>query len=127
MFIIKGILSMSDFYEAMLKHNAGRKVLKSIGLPTPVELKRFDGEAAFFERKILVGASNHATCLNALANTLVEANAEIFIPDNIPTASDIAAALEKAGHKTNPACCDRKHCSSLRTMSDRRLGRYNLN
>ena len=33
---------MSNFYETMLNNNLGRSLLKSAGLPTPIDLKRYN-------------------------------------------------------------------------------------
>jgi len=98
---------MGDFYEKMLKTDTGRKVLQGVGLPTPVELKRFHGQPVFFEGNILVGATSNASVLKTLASTLKDAKARILFPANARTASDIKAAIEKSGLKAQQTCCDK--------------------
>lgn len=98
---------MGDFYEKMLKSDTGRKVLQGVGLPTPIELKRFDGQTVFFEGNILVGASTDATALSTLASTLTDAKAQIFFPANALTANKIKTAVEKSGLKIKPTCCNK--------------------
>lgn len=96
---------MADFYEKILKTDTGRKVLQGLGLPTPVELKRFHRQPVFFEGTILVGATSNASALPALASTLKEAKARILFPAHARTASDIKAAIEKSGLKAQQTCC----------------------
>jgi 3-oxoacyl-[acyl-carrier protein] reductase len=98
---------MADFYEKMLKNDAGRKLLQGLGLPTPVELKRFHGQTAFFEGNILVGAGSGACALTALASTLKDADARILFPANARTANEIKVAIEKSGLKAQQTCCDK--------------------
>ena len=46
---------MSNFYETMLNNNLGRSLLKNVGLPTPIELKRYNpNQETYFEGKVLI-------------------------------------------------------------------------
>jgi len=103
----KEISGMSEFYETMLKNNTGRKILQGMGLPTPIELKRFHGQPVFFEGNILIGATTGASALDSLAISLNEAKANIFFPANTLAASDIKTAIEKSGLKATQTCCEK--------------------
>ncbi|GAA3919683.1 3-oxoacyl-ACP reductase [Litoribacillus peritrichatus] len=98
---------MSDFYEKMLKNGTGRKVLQSVGLPTPVELTRYTGQAVFFHGNILIGASKNATLLNQLSKTLLDAKATTFFPANSKYANHIKRALEHHGQTPIQTNCEK--------------------
>ena len=89
---------MSNFYETMLNNNLGRSLLKNVGLPTPIELKRYNpNQETYFEGKVLVGTSKGGALLNDLMRNLKEAKATVYFPAAAQTAADILAAADKAG------------------------------
>ena len=72
---------MGNFYEALLNNNLGRNVLKTVGLPTPVELKRYRADqASYFEGNVLIGASDNAALLNDIMRNLKHAKANVYFP-----------------------------------------------
>jgi len=84
---------MSNFYESMLNNNIGRNLLKTVGLPTPIELKRYRADQeTYFEGKVLVGASENAALLNDIMRNLKDANATVCFQANAHTAAAIVAA-----------------------------------
>ena len=67
---------MSNFYETLLNNNLGRSLLKNVGLPTPINLKRYNAnQETYFEGRVLVGASDNAALLNDLMRNLKASNA----------------------------------------------------
>ncbi len=98
---------MSDFYEKMLKTEAGRKLLQGVGLPTPVELTRYTGQTVFFEGNILIGATKKASSLGQLSKTLLDANANIFYPANSKAAGVIKSAVESSGQTAQQTNCEK--------------------
>lgn len=72
---------MSNFYETMLNHNLGRNLLKTVGLPTPIELKRYRAEqATFFSGKVLLAGSDNAVLLEDILRNLKDSDASVFYP-----------------------------------------------
>lgn len=91
---------MSNFYESMLNNNIGRNLLKTVGLPTPIELKRYRADQpTYFEGKVLVGASDNAALLNDIMRNLKDADASVCYQANAHTAAAIVAAAEANGVK----------------------------
>ena len=89
---------MSNFYETMLNNNLGRSLLKSAGLPTPIDLKRYNpSQETYFEGKVLVGACKNAALLGDLFRNLKASKATVYFPAAAQTAADILAAADKAG------------------------------
>ncbi|GGY33601.1 3-oxoacyl-ACP reductase [Bacterioplanes sanyensis] len=89
---------MSNFYETMLNNQLGRNLLKTVGLPTPVELKRYRREqATFFSGKVLIGASQDAALLEDTLRNLKDSDAQVFFPAAARTASTLVSAAEKVG------------------------------
>lgn len=89
---------MSNFYETLLNNKTGRSLLKTVGLPTPVDLKRYRADQpTYFAGKVLVGASENASLLNDLMRNLALSAATVYFPANAQTAAAIMAAADKAG------------------------------
>ena len=86
---------MSDFYESMLKSGMGRKVLSTVGLPTPIELKRYDAnQATFLEGNVLVGTSANGELVNGLLRNLKDSDAKVMFPSAAATAAEVVAAAK---------------------------------
>ncbi|UTW49656.1 3-oxoacyl-ACP reductase [Bacterioplanoides sp. SCSIO 12839] len=86
---------MGNFYESLLNNNIGRNLLKTVGLPTPIELKRYRADqASYFEGNVLIGASDDAALLNDIMRNLKDAKANVYFPANAKTAAAITAAAE---------------------------------
>jgi 3-oxoacyl-[acyl-carrier protein] reductase len=98
---------MGDFYQKMLENEAGRKVLKSVGLPTPVELARHQGQAVFFSGNLLLGAVKGSKLINALGESLSSSDATVMFPANSVAGSDIKSTLENTGVKAIQVNCEK--------------------
>jgi 3-oxoacyl-[acyl-carrier protein] reductase len=99
---------MSNFYETMLNNKTGRSLLKTVGLPTPIDLKRYRADQeTYFEGKVLVGASANAALLNDLMRNLAASKATVCFPANAYTAAAIVAAANKAGVKAIGVECSK--------------------
>lgn len=84
---------MGNFYESLLNNNIGRNLLKTVGLPTPIELKRYNaGQAHYFSGRVLIGTSKHGELLNDIMRNLKAADARVCFPANAHTAAEIIAA-----------------------------------
>ncbi|MDF1764228.1 MAG: 3-oxoacyl-ACP reductase [Oleibacter sp.] len=91
---------MSNFYETMLNNNLGRSLLKNVGLPTPIELKRYNtSQETYFEGKVLIGSSENAGLLDDVLRNLKDCKATVYFPAAARTAAGIVAAAKKAGVK----------------------------
>lgn len=99
---------MSNFYDAMLDNNIGRSMLKSMGLPTPVDLKRYTPHKdTFFEGKVLIGTSKDGALLDDIMRNLKQSKAEVFFPAAAKTASAIIASAKKADIKVTGIECSK--------------------
>lgn len=99
---------MSNFYQTMLNHNLGRNLLKTVGLPTPIELKRYRAEqATFFSGKVLLGGSDNAALLEDILRNLKDSEARVFYPAAARSASVLVSAAEKVGIKVIGIECNK--------------------
>lgn len=99
---------MSNFYEAMLNNNMGRNVLKTVGLPTPIELKRYQPEqASFFEGSVLMGASKDAGLMDSIIRNMKDADAKVYFPASAFTASHIVNPAATYGVKAVGIECNK--------------------
>ena len=97
---------MSDFYESMLKSGMGRKVLSTVGLPTPIELKRYSAsQATFLEGNVLVGTSENGELITDLVRNLGESSANIYFPSAAATAKDVVKAGADGNVKVTQVEC----------------------
>lgn len=84
---------MGNFYESMLNSGMGRKVLSTVGLPTPIELNRYSAsQATFLEGNVLVGTAKNGELISDIVRNLGESDANIFFPSASTTASEIVKA-----------------------------------
>ncbi|ASP40195.1 3-oxoacyl-ACP reductase [Bacterioplanes sanyensis] len=89
---------MSNFYETMLNNNLGRNLLKTVGLPTPIELKRYRPEqATFFSGKVLLSGSDNAALLEDTLRNLKDSDAQVYFPAAARNAALLVNAGEKVG------------------------------
>ncbi len=87
---------MSNFYDSMLDNNIGRSMLKTIGLPTPIELKRYTpNQETYFSGKVLIGVSTDGELLDDILRNLKASQAQVFFPAAATTASAIIASAKK--------------------------------
>ena len=97
---------MSDFYESMLKSGMGRKVLNTVGLPTPIELKRYSAsQETFLDGKVLVGTSSNGELIADLLRNLGEAEAKVMFPSSAATAGEVVKAADASGVKATQVEC----------------------
>ena len=84
---------MGNFYETMLNSGMGRKVLGSVGLPTPIELNRYSAsQTTFLEGNVLVGTAKNGELISDIVRNLGDSDAKIFFPSAALTASEIVKA-----------------------------------
>ena len=95
-----------SFYESMLNSGMGRKVLSTVGLPTPIELNRYRAEqATFLEGNVLVGTAPNGELVGDLLRNLGQSDAQVFFPASAQTANEIVKAAGDHGVKANQVEC----------------------
>lgn len=98
---------MGDFYQKMLENEAGRKLLKTIGLPTPMELNRHQGQAVFFTGNILLDSSEGSELIADLGASLSNADANIMFPGNSKLGTEIKTSFDKSGINAIQINCEK--------------------
>lgn len=99
---------MSNFYESLLNNKLGRKLLKGVGLPTPIELRRYDAnQPRYFAGNVLLGASLNAQLLDDILRNLSDSHANVYFPANAQYASLIVKAAEKYAVKVIGIECNK--------------------
>lgn len=94
---------MSDRYLRFVNTSFGKTAAQSLGLPAPVQLKRWKrGDQPFIEGNVLVGAAAGGKAVSHLGQTLSASPAKVFHASNISTLTDSA----KAGNKAAPLALD---------------------
>ena len=82
---------MSNFYETLLNNNLGRSLLKNVGLPTPIGLKRYNpNQETYFEGKVLIGACKNAGLLADIMRNLKDSKATVYFPAASKTAANLS-------------------------------------
>lgn len=100
---------MSNFYETLLNNKLGRNLLKGMGLPTPIELRRYDpSQPRYFAGNILIGASNNAQLLDDIVRNLSASHANVYFPANAHSAALIVKAAEKHNVKAIGVECHKE-------------------
>ncbi len=70
---------MSDIYQAFATSNVGRTILKSVNLPTPVNLERYQqDQTSFTAGNLLLGCSGDGRCRAVIEKTLADSSAKVF-------------------------------------------------
>ncbi|MCH8499561.1 MAG: 3-oxoacyl-ACP reductase [Marinobacter sp.] len=88
---------MSDLYLKFVNTPAGKSVAQSLGLPSPVNLKRWKrSDQPFIEGDVLLGAANGAIAINSLGNTLTASAAKLHHASGVESLADSAKASTKA-------------------------------
>lgn len=99
---------MSNFYDSMLNNNLGRKFLQSAGLPTPIDLKRYNAnQATFLEGNVLVSTSENGQLLDDIMRNLKASDAKVFYSASAKNASTILKAAEAQGIKAVGVECSK--------------------
>ncbi len=94
---------MSDKYLRFVNTPFGKTAAQSLGLPAPVQLKRWKrGDQPFVEGNVLVGAAAGAKAVSHLGQTLGASPARVLHASNINTLTDSA----KVGNKATPLALD---------------------
>jgi 3-oxoacyl-[acyl-carrier protein] reductase len=84
---------MGNFYESMLSSGMGRKVLSTVGLPTPIDLHRYNpSQATFLEGNVLVGTAKNGELISDIVRNLGDSDANIFFPSAATSANEIVQA-----------------------------------
>lgn len=90
---------MSDLYLKLVNTPVGKTAAQSLGLPSPVPLKRWKrSDQPFIEGNVLVGAAGGAKAIGAIGSVLGASAARILHADGPDTLKDSA----KAGNKAQP-------------------------
>jgi 3-oxoacyl-[acyl-carrier protein] reductase len=82
---------MADRYQQLVNTPIGRIVSKQVGLPSPVELERYEPGRPLISGPVLVGAARGGRLSEAVESVLREADAEVF--SGIPGADETFKAL----------------------------------
>ncbi len=70
---------MSDLYQTIAKSNVGRTILKSVNLPLPVPLERYQhGQTSFITGNVLLGTTEDSRIKQAIESTLSESDAMVY-------------------------------------------------
>jgi 3-oxoacyl-[acyl-carrier protein] reductase len=94
---------MSDKYLRFVNTPLGKSAAQSLGLPAPVQLKRWKrGSPPFVEGSVLVGAAAGGKAVSYLGQTLGASPAKVFHASNIASLNDSA----KVGNKAAPLALD---------------------
>ncbi len=103
---------MNDYYDKVLGTRIGRSVLGSLGFPTPVELRRPDGErGVFLSGSVLLGASEDAALQDYLVRCLAASEARVCIPAGCGHAARILAAAGREKLDIDPVECSQEALS----------------
>lgn len=88
---------MSDRYLKFVNTPVGRTAAQSLGLPSPVNLKRLKrADQPFIEGDVLVGAANGSKAISAIGNLLGASPAKLFHASAIDTLNDSSGSGNKA-------------------------------
>lgn len=94
---------MSDLYLKFVNTPVGKTAAQSLGLPSPVPLKRWKrGDQPFVEGNVLIGAANGGKVVTAITGVLAASPAQLFHASAINTLNDSS----KAGNKAKPLALD---------------------
>ncbi|MFN2360495.1 MAG: 3-oxoacyl-ACP reductase [Marinobacter sp.] len=90
---------MSDIYLKFVNTPVGRTTAQTLGLPSPVPLKRRKrADQPFIEGDVLIGAANGSKAIGAVASLLGASPATLFYASAVNTLTDSA----KGGNKAEP-------------------------
>lgn len=88
---------MSDRYLKFVNTPVGRTAAQSLGLPSPVNLKRWKrADQPFIEGDVLVGAANGSKAIAAIGSLLGASPAKLFHASAVDTLNDSAKSGNKA-------------------------------
>jgi 3-oxoacyl-[acyl-carrier protein] reductase len=88
---------MADRYQQLINTPVGRIVSKQIGLPSPVELERYEPGQPLVSGPVLLGAASGSRLMGAAANVLAAVKAEVSTPHQDETRQAAADAGLSAG------------------------------
>ena len=95
---------MTDRYQQLINTPVGKVVSKQIGLPSPVELARYEPGQAVITGPVLVGGTGRLT--GPVADVLTILGAEVWAPDTGPTDLTFRALVFDA---TQITCTEHLH------------------
>ncbi|KPQ02414.1 3-oxoacyl-ACP reductase [Marinobacter sp. HL-58] len=94
---------MSDLYLKFVNTPVGKTTAQTLGLPSPVPLKRWKrADQPFIEGDVLIGAANGSKAIGAVASLLGASPANLFHASAVNTLTDSA----KGGNKAEPLPLD---------------------
>lgn len=83
---------MTDQYQAFSKSPIGKFVIKNLGLPTPLQLDRFESATPVIKGAVLLGAAPNSTLSGQIAQVLSNIHANSYAGNN-PTLHQTAAKV----------------------------------
>ena len=88
---------MSDQYQAFAKSPIGKFVIKNLGLPSPIQLDRFESATPVIKGAVLVGAAPSSTLSDSIAQVLSNVHANGYAGNN----AELQQAAAKSGLTLN--------------------------
>ncbi len=73
---------MSDHYQSFANSAFGKLVIKNIGLPSPINLDRFDASRPLIDGAVLLGAAVGSSLTVAISDALVSIHADTYAGNN---------------------------------------------
>ena len=73
---------MSDHYQSFANSAFGKLIIKNMGLPSPVNLDRFDASKPLINGAVLLGAAAGSTLTGAISDALVSIHADTYAGNN---------------------------------------------
>lgn len=70
-----------DHYQNWVNTPICRRIAKSLGLPTPIKLQRFNADRPLISGSVLLGATAEGACLDAVRAFLSDVNADVVQQD----------------------------------------------
>ncbi|MBT8149088.1 MAG: 3-oxoacyl-ACP reductase [Gammaproteobacteria bacterium] len=75
---------MSDRYVDFVNSGMGQSIARSLGIPRPVKLRRYEHGVDFIDGDCLLGAAPNSTAVEALGEVLTQSRSSIFVKCDSP-------------------------------------------
>ncbi|PVZ69492.1 3-oxoacyl-ACP reductase [Pelagibaculum spongiae] len=101
---------MSDFIQKMSNSNLGRSVLANLGLPTPIELRRFNpAQKTFFKGDLLLGTAKGSELLDQVCANLKDSEARVYFAANTLLSGVVSDAITGANIEARQIHAEKGH------------------
>ncbi|PCJ47542.1 MAG: 3-oxoacyl-ACP reductase [Moraxellaceae bacterium] len=91
---------MADIYQSLLSSSVGRKFLKTVSLPVPVDLERHSqAQTSFITGNVLVGGPANGRLADIISSTLADSNAQVQVAQDSPAKDAFDKSAAKAAVK----------------------------